>query len=90
MSDTPTSSVISTRCAWFAMCMSKLTSPDRQSAVLFRLSFEQRDQLRADARAMGITVQALLERRVLGIEDTRSRSGARSHRDQAERLPLTG
>lgn len=70
--------------------MAQPTSPDRQSSVLFRMSFEQRDQLQADARAMGLTVQAFLERRVLGIEDAQSRPGARTQRAQAERLPLTG
>ena len=54
------------------------------------MSVEQRAQLQADAQCLGITVQALLERRVLGIEDASSRHGARPRRTQAERLPLTG
>ncbi len=43
-----------------------LVAEDRQTQVLFRLSHEERAQLHQEARDLGITLQALLERRILG------------------------
>lgn len=56
------------------------------------MSVEQRDQLHADAHSLGISVQALLERRVLGVTDAVTRRATRpSHKTQdSEELPLTG
>ena len=65
-------------------------SQDREVSVLFRMSREQRTQLRNDAAALGIPVQALLERRVLGIHDAAARVPGREPRTQQERLPMTG
>lgn len=72
--------------------MGQIVAHDRQKGVLFRMSVEQRDQLHADAHALGISVQALLERRVLGVTDSATRRGVRSGRKSRgdEELPLTG
>lgn len=67
-----------------------LVAEDRQTSVLFRMSHDQKTQLRRDADALGITVQALLERRVLGNHDAVSRVPGRKPRPQQEELPLTG
>lgn len=53
-----------------------LVAEDRQTQVLLRLSHAERAQLHQEARDLGITLQALLERRVLG-----------KHVDAAERKP---
>lgn len=62
---------------------------DRATSVLFRMSHAEKAALRRDADDLGITVQALLERRVLGKSDAVTRHGARPKRAQ-EGLPLTG
>ncbi len=56
------------------------------------MSVEQREQLHADAHALGISVQALLERRVLGVTDavTRRAAGPVRKAQDSEELPLTG
>lgn len=54
----------------------------RESSVIFRLSTANHDRLRGEAAAAGITVQALLELRVLGqIHNTRP-GRAPKHRQQ--------
>ena len=66
---------------------------DRATAVLFRMSHADKATLQRDASELGITVQALLERRALGYADAVTRPpGSRSrrqHRNEDE-LPLTG
>ena len=61
---------------------------DRETSVLFRVSREQKQQLKRDAAALGITVQALLERRALGITDAAPRRPGREPRPQRERLDI--
>ena len=67
-----------------------LVAEDRQTQVLFRMSHAEKAQLRKDADALGITVQALMERRVLGKVDAVGRPPGRKPRPQQEELPLTG
>lgn len=73
------------------MPAAQFTAEDRQTSVLFRLSHDERTKLRADAEELGITVQALLERRVLNKYVEGRRHGGRKPKDtQQETLPLTG
>ena len=67
-----------------------LVAEDRQTQVLFRMSHAEKAQLRKDADALGITVQALMERRVLGKVDAVGRPPGSKPRPQQEELPLTG
>lgn len=64
---------------------------DRATAVLFRMSHADKAAIQADAADLGISVQALLERRVLGYEDAVTRHGARPRRrSEEDQLPMTG
>lgn len=61
----------------------------RSAAITFRLSEENKAALLDEARGLGISLQALLDRRVLGIENARDlRPGPTVNNDQE--LPLTG
>lgn len=63
----------------------------RRTSVLFRMDEADKARLVHDAQEMGITVQALLERRALGRLDAVTNRGGRPRRlPQVEELPLTG
>lgn len=63
----------------------------RRTSVLFRMDEADKARLVHDARELGITVQALLERRALGHHDAVTNRGGRPrHIPQVEELPLTG
>ena len=51
---------------------------DRETSVLFRLSRKQKAQLHAEAKALGIPLQALMERRLLGKHDATRRPPGRT------------
>ena len=57
------------------MANGALTAEDRQTSVVFRMSHDEKAQLKRDAAELGITMQALLERRALGKADATSRRG---------------
>jgi hypothetical protein len=64
---------------------------DRVTGVLFRMSHDEKAQLKTEAKALGITVQALLERRVLGKADAQPRQPGRVPAAQKEALfSMTG
>lgn len=65
---------------------------DRRAALLFRMSHEAKAALHEEAAGLGISVQALFERRMLGLSDAVDRRPARKHRhnDNQDGLPLTG
>ena len=66
-------------------------SPERSAQVAFRISRADRDHLRVQAAAAGVTVQTYLERIVLGrtyAEDLPP-GPTRAHTRQ-ESLPMTG
>lgn len=61
--------------------MSEPRAHDREAAVLLRMSREDKRQLVEEARAAGLSVQVLLERRLLGKHDADNRKPGRSPRD---------
>lgn len=66
-------------------------SPARSVGVAFRLSPEDRAELRRRATDQGLTVQAYLERVALGRLDATALPSGRPRRPAAqEDLPLTG
>lgn len=73
-------------------CAEAMASPQRETTVLFAMSRADKAALKAEAEALGITMQALFERRLLGrLHATRLPPG-RAPRNGAgeEQLPLTG
>lgn len=62
---------------------------DRETSILFRLSHAEKAAIRHEAAELGLTVQALMERKLLGKEGV-VRHGGRRPRPQQEMLPLTG
>lgn len=71
-----------------AVMANGLVAEDRQTQVLFRLSHEERAQLHQEARDLGITLQALLERRVLGkhVDAAVRKPGRKTKSSQEEAL----
>lgn len=67
----------------------RVMSHERETAVLVRMSHERKAALMQEAKDLGITFQALGERKLLGITDAQSRRHGRVPRKQTE-LPLTG
>lgn len=64
---------------------------DRADAVLIRMSHARKAELKAEAASLGLTLQALAERRLLGIADAQNRKHGRVPRSrQDQELPLTG
>lgn len=64
-------------------------SPDRGTAITFRMSRQQRDQLRVEATARGYTtVQRYLEARVFGEAGAIRQPGPQPKNQQE--LPMTG
>lgn len=60
------------------------TAEDRQTQVLLRCSHEEKAQLHKDAEDLGITLQALLERRVLGKHDAIGRAPGRKPKPEQD------
>lgn len=60
-----------------------------QVGIIVRMTPEQREQLKQEAKSLGIPVQALAERRLLGIVDAGPRPLGRVPKHQQE-LPMTG
>ncbi|MCH8614384.1 helix-turn-helix domain-containing protein [Arsenicicoccus dermatophilus] len=78
-------------------CMSRMTTdpkPKRDKVCMVRLTTDEWARLNDEARAEGISLQALGERRLLGYKNAQGRrrpNGAVSRRKkQEEELPLTG
>ncbi len=68
-----------------------MAARDRECSVLVRMSKESRDRLHRDAARLGITIQALAERRLLGISDAQPLPPGRTpQRRQDEELSMTG
>ena len=69
-----------------------MASPHRETAVLFAMSRADKAALKAEAEALGITMQALFERRLLGRSHaTRLPPGRPPKTRRGEdQLPLTG
>lgn len=64
--------------------MSGMAAKDRQTSVLFRLSREEKAQLHEEAAGLGITLQALLERRLLGKLDATRRPPGRTPKSERD------
>ena len=63
----------------------------RATALLFRMSHEAKAALHQEASDLGISVQALFERRMLGLSDAVDRRPPRRRRiNNQDGLPLTG
>lgn len=69
-----------------------MANPNRETAVLFAMSHADKAALKAEANRLGITVQALLERRCLGRQDAVPLRPGRVPKDRSDErfLPLTG
>lgn len=69
-----------------------MTTPARRTkSFLVRMTPEEHAKLLDDASAEGVTVQVLVERRLLGKKDAQVRKyGPRPRPRQREELPLTG
>lgn len=68
-----------------------MAAVDREAGYLFRMSHEDKRRLRYEADHEGLTVQQLLEKRVLGAAKPIGASGRPiKHRAQAEELPIAG
>lgn len=63
---------------------------DRRVNVLFRLSEEERQELRDRAAAHGVSMQTYLESVALGRPMGQDRPGGRPKRKPQQELPLTG
>lgn len=73
------------------MARNDYRSDERASASVFRTTLAEKDRLKAEAAAAGLTLQQLFELRLLGAAKPRGKNGRPRHsRHQAERLPLTG
>lgn len=59
-------------------------------AYLLRLTVAEREQLKAEAGELDLSLQQLLERRIFGKEKPRRTLGRPRKRPQAEELRLTG
>lgn len=71
------------------MAVGGFTAEDRQASILFRMSKEEKQRLKSEADELGITVQALLERRALGKYEPQRRRGGRQPKPiNDEELPL--
>lgn len=72
--------------------MSEPRAKDRRAAVLVRMSEETKAQLVAEAAEAGVSVQVLMERRLLGQHDAENRNPGRIPKDrrQPELFPMTG
>ncbi len=65
-------------------------TPERAIGYCFRMSAEDRERLRAEAAVAGLTIQQLLELRVLGAAKPRVRMGRPPKPRQDEELPIAG
>jgi len=65
-------------------------SVHRKVNVLFRLSEEERQELRDRAAAHGVSMQTYLESVALGRPMGQDRHGGRPKRRSQQELPLTG
>ena len=67
-------------------------SSDRATGVLFRMSHADKARIKRQAKEHGISVQALLERMVLGYEDAVTRPPGRVRRStqDEELFGMTG
>ncbi len=63
---------------------------ERAAGYCFRMSAEDRDRLKAEATAAGLTVQQLFELRLLGATKPRVRMGRPPKPRQDEELPIAG
>lgn len=89
--DTPSGYPITTVVRWLADRMAaEPRAGDRATGVLFRMSHEDKAKIKARALELDITVQALLERIILGQERAVTRPPGRIPKMQKEQLPLTG
>lgn len=68
------------------MSESELSPADREAAVHFMLSVEERDRLKAEADADGLTMQQLFELKMLGAAKPRATRGRRRKPRQDEEL----
>lgn len=59
-----------------------------EAAILFRTSSEQREALKAEAQAQGLTVQELLELKI--FNELRPRERKRRRPGLQEELPIAG
>ena len=87
IADTPSSLAASEAPSWWGGLM---PDPNRECSILVKMSLENRALLHRDAARLGITLQALAERRMLGIADAQPLPNGRIPRAQKEELPLTG
>lgn len=68
-----------------------MASVDRADGYLFRMSLADKQRLKAEAVAEGLTFQQLLEKRVLGAAKPVGRDGRPRRRpSQREELPIAG
>lgn len=65
---------------------------DRKAAILVRMSPEQKAVFVAEAQELGISVQVLMERKLLGKHDAENRAPGRvpKDRNQRELFRMTG
>lgn len=72
--------------------MSEPRAKDRRAAVLVRMSVEKKALLIEEAAEAGISLQVLMERRLLGFEDAENRNPGRvpKDRNQKELFKMTG
>ncbi|WP_156393603.1 hypothetical protein [Nocardioides sp. Root140] len=72
--------------------MSEPRAKDRRAAVLVRMSEEQKALLVEEAAMEGISLQVLMERRLLGNADATNRNPGRipKDRNQTELFKMTG
>jgi hypothetical protein len=66
--------------------MAEPRAKDRATGVLLRMSVEDKARLRSEAEAQGVSLQVLLERRLLGKPDADNRPPGRVPRAQKEVL----
>jgi hypothetical protein len=64
-----------------------LSPADREAAVHFMLSADERARLKAEADAAGLTMQQLFELKMLGAAKPRAARGRRRKPSQPEELP---
>ena len=71
------------------MSEGELSPADREAAVHFMLSAEERARLKAEADAAGLTMQQLFELKMLGAAKPRATRGRRRKPTQPEELPYS-
>ena len=65
-------------------------TPERAAGYCFLMSVEDRERLKAEAAAAGLTLQQLFELRLLGATKPRVRRGRPLKPRQHEELPIAG